>query len=55
MHAYICETNFLVDFVLNKNDRRREKNNNMRITYWTRRSWPETCCTYEKKKRKNIA
>ena len=25
MHAYIYETNILVDFLLNKDDRRREK------------------------------
>ena len=28
MHVYIYETNFLEDFVLNKNDRGREKINN---------------------------
>ena len=40
MHVYICETNFLVDFVSNKNGRRREKINNTRKTSWMRRSWP---------------
>ena len=40
MHAYIYETNFLVDFLLNKNDRGREKNNNTRKTSWTRPSRP---------------
>ena len=47
--------NVLVDFVLNKNDRRRVKNNYTRETSWTRRSRSQTCCTYEKEKRRNIA
>ena len=34
MHPYIYETNFFVDFVSNKNQRGREKNNNTRKTSW---------------------
>ena len=35
MHACTSKMNILMDFVLNKNDRRREKINNTRKTSWT--------------------
>ena len=54
MHVYIYETNILVDFVLNKNDGGRKKNNNTGETSWMRRPRPQACCTYEKEKRRNI-
>ena len=44
-----------VDTAINKNDRGREKSNNMRERSWTRRPWSETCCTHEKEKRRDIA
>ena len=47
MHIYIYEMNILVDFVLNKNDRGRKK-------AITREKHPGACCTYEKKKRRDI-
>ena len=50
-----AEMNIPVDFVLNKNDGRREKNDDTRETSWKRRSRSETCCTHEKEKRRDIA
>ena len=49
MHAYIYEMSILVNFALNKNDRR---SNNMRKISWARRSSPQACCTHEKKEKK---
>ena len=47
--------NILMDFVLNENDRERNKRNSTRKTSWMCRPRPQACCIHEKKKRRDIA